>query len=56
MIALNVCDKSFIAVGDAFPDSKSISYIDAIQPDDKDIVVGFSPAKLDELLSPGKEK
>jgi len=24
--------------------------------DDKDIVIGFSPAKLDELLSPGKDK
>jgi glutaredoxin len=23
--------------------------------DDKDIVLGFSPAKLDELLSPAKE-
>jgi glutaredoxin len=24
--------------------------------DDKDIVIGFSPAKLDELLLPGKDK
>jgi len=30
--------------------------VPAIIIDDKDIVIGFNPAKLDELLSPGKKK
>jgi hypothetical protein len=32
MTALNVCDKSFIASGGAINDSKSISYINDMQP------------------------
>lgn len=30
--------------------------VPAIVIDDKDIVIGFNPAKLDELLAPGKKK
>ena len=30
--------------------------VPAIIIDDKDVVIGFNPAKLDELLAPGKKK